>query len=685
MVYGGVIDRVPADGKTNVKPSTDLTLTFDYPLAQGEDYTGAVIQLFKNGDTSPADAITLPSSRFVIDGSKITIDLQATLSDNTGYYVVMPDKVVKEMKPDGTSVVFPGFVAPTATAPALDWNFTTGDFTAPKLATLSTFTPADGATNVGGAFSSSNALSIKTSSFTVKFNEPVTGVSGKYIKIYTAAGNVHEMIDAGDASRITITSSGSTNGTVEFTTTNLRENSDYYILIDAGAFVDTNADSDLNNKNPFAGLSDKTKWNFTTRDYTPAKFATDYPAFGTVASTSVDLKVKLDEPADVYFIAYSKATVDGTSFTAPTAATVIAGGGSAKMVAATTAGTEYTYKYQNLTEGEEYVFFYVSVNKAKYGPTPTNDPLTSAVGKTDSKTTLDVQAPTVAISGLTPADNATGVAQYLDGVTADGHGTVSIKFTENVKAGAGNIILKKSSDNSTVESIDITSDKVVFGPSTGTGTATDLVTVKFATKLASASGYYINIASGVISDKSGNKFDGITTATGWNFTTKDVVAPTVTFSSPAHEGVLASNETVVLTFSEDIYSDETGTVMMNSTTALSSIAVEKDNDPVTPTSVSYGAKKITITVAWTQNSTYVVKLLKNKAYDLSGNVIATEQKKSYNTDSYDDPYVGTNNTANTAVDGQSYTKNPSDNLVVRFSEDVELLGGGAITNDNIGS
>jgi len=677
MVYGGVIDRVPADGKTNVNPSTDLSLTFDYPLATGDNYNGAVIQL-KNSGGITVDAITLPSSRFVIDGSKITVDIQATLTDLTDYYVVIPDKVVKENKPDGTSVNFSGY------SNSADWNFKTGDFTAPKLATASTFLPVDGATNVGGPFSSSNALSIKTTNFEVNFTEPIIGVSGKYIKIYTAAGNIHEMIDASDASRVTISSTGSANGKVAFSTVNLREKSDYYVLIDAGAFIDASEA-----KNEFAGISDKTKWNITTRDYTAAAFATDYPAFGTVANHSVALKVKLNEPAFVYFLVKTKAQTEAAGFTAPSISDI----GTGNAIDATTAGTEYTFNYAGLAEGESYVFYYYSVNKSSYGSTP--DPLTSVVMKTGDVMTLDVTPPAVATLGYSPSlgqgnGGTNGVDLYLDNSGADGHGTFSIKFTENVKGTSGNIILKKSSDNSTIESVDVTSSAVSFKAASGSAIgATDLVVVKFATKLASATKYYVQIASGVITDKTGNKYTGINTSTAWTFTTKDVIPSTVAFSAPAStKGVLSKEENVVITSSKDIYTSG-GVIVTNGADASASVRIELNNANVSSMfSITYtGTNKITInpiaagspatsSEAWLQNSIYVVKLLKGTIYDASHNVIDKEVVKSYTTDSYDVPST------------TSWTDSPiaaSANISFTFTEPVELLGGGAITNDNIGS
>ena len=51
------------------------------------------------------------------------------------------------------------------------------------------------------------------------------------------------------------------------------------------------------------------------------------------------------------------------------------------------------------------------------------------------------------LSSSTPADNATGIS-----VTAN----IVLNFSENVDAESGNITIKKTSDNSTIETIDVT-------------------------------------------------------------------------------------------------------------------------------------------------------------------------------------------------------------------------------------
>ena len=119
-----------------------------------------------------------------------------------------------------------------------------------------------------------------------------------------------------------------------------------------------------------------------------------------------------------------------------------------------------------------------------------NGNITSAVA--------DTTAPTLV--SLSPADNATNVAVNTNLV---------LTFDENIKKGAGNIIVKKSNDNSIVQTIDVT-NATVSGAT---------VTIDPPTDLANSTGYYVEMASGVIQDIAGNNFSGITGASAWNFTT----------------------------------------------------------------------------------------------------------------------------------------------------------------------
>lgn len=112
----------------------------------------------------------------------------------------------------------------------------------------------------------------------------------------------------------------------------------------------------------------------------------------------------------------------------------------------------------------------------------------------------DVTPPT--ITTLTPADNATNVSANT---------TLQILFSEAIVKGTGNILIKKVSDNSIVQTIDVTNAAVVIAPST---TAT--ITIN---SLLNATDYYIEVAAGAFTDAALNNFAGITGNSVWNFTT----------------------------------------------------------------------------------------------------------------------------------------------------------------------
>lgn len=120
--------------------------------------------------------------------------------------------------------------------------------------------------------------------------------------------------------------------------------------------------------------------------------------------------------------------------------------------------------------------------------------LVSATQTTDSTPPL--------ATAFAPLDNAASVP-----VTS----TPTITFNENVKKGTGSILIKRSSDSSTLESIDVTTSQV-----TATGVA---VTITPSANFANSTGYYIEIPAGAIEDIAGNDYAGISGATAWNFTT----------------------------------------------------------------------------------------------------------------------------------------------------------------------
>jgi hypothetical protein len=121
------------------------------------------------------------------------------------------------------------------------------------------------------------------------------------------------------------------------------------------------------------------------------------------------------------------------------------------------------------------------------------------------------------VSTLSPADNATDVSTTANLV---------ITFDEAVQGGTGTIILKKTSDNSIVETITTTG-----GLLSGSGTTT--ITIDPSTTLADGTSYYVTIHANTFRDAAGNFFAGISSATAWDFETAAAVAASSSSSSSA--------------------------------------------------------------------------------------------------------------------------------------------------------
>lgn len=110
------------------------------------------------------------------------------------------------------------------------------------------------------------------------------------------------------------------------------------------------------------------------------------------------------------------------------------------------------------------------------------------------------------VTTLTPADNATNVSTNTN---------LQILFNEPIVKGTGNIVLKRSSDNSIVQTIDVTTAAAVVTGSTATISINPLLNL---------TDYYVEIAAGAFTDIALNAYAGITGATTWNFTTLPVPA-----------------------------------------------------------------------------------------------------------------------------------------------------------------
>lgn len=133
-------------------------------------------------------------------------------------------------------------------------------------------------------------------------------------------------------------------------------------------------------------------------------------------------------------------------------------------------------------------------------------------------------APTIAT--LNPTDDATNVSISTD---------LTLTFSENILKGTGDIIIYDASDDSAVETIDVTTTNVTVSNAVATINPTaDLVNNKT---------YYIQIAPTAFKDATNNNFAGITDKTTYNFTTIANTTPTFT-STP----ITTVNENTTYTY-----------------------------------------------------------------------------------------------------------------------------------------
>ncbi len=171
-------------------------------------------------------------------------------------------------------------------------------------------------------------------------------------------------------------------------------------------------------------------------------------------------------------------------------------------------GGQTTFQINPSSDLEPGISYYVQIDATAFDDLFGN----SFVGIADTTTwnfTTDGTPPTV--STLTPTDGAEGVSA---------NSNLLITFNENVVAGVGNILIKKSSDNSIVQTIDVTDGGLVEVSGTD-------VTINPSSNLGLATAYYVQIDAGAFEDNSGNSFAGIADTTTWNFT----------IGSSVHDGI----------------------------------------------------------------------------------------------------------------------------------------------------
>ncbi|MDB0029332.1 autotransporter domain-containing protein, partial [Candidatus Pelagibacter ubique] len=142
------------------------------------------------------------------------------------------------------------------------------------------------------------------------------------------------------------------------------------------------------------------------------------------------------------------------------------------------------------------------------------------------------------LSSSTPADNAPSVARDAN---------IVLNFSESVTVQTGNITIKKTSDNSTVETFNVATSGQI------TGTGTSQITINPSSDLFGGFEYYVLIDATAFDDSASNSYAGISSTTALTFTVvamqdpttnKDVVGSIDTQSSQIQSTFIKSISTV---------------------------------------------------------------------------------------------------------------------------------------------
>ncbi|WP_245238035.1 Ig-like domain-containing protein [Paenibacillus etheri] len=587
----------PAKKELNVAVDANLTLTFSENVRAGR---GKFIKIMEPGqmisDGSSNHYIepieferisTSDTKKVTISGNKVIINPSKNMANNKYYYVMMDSGSFQDIF-SNDYVGISSFVQYINNnlmeyGMAPPWYFKTGapaDIVAPTAVGL---TPANNAKDIA-----------VNTNLELTFSENIK-TTGKTIKILNKADNsVVETIIASDTTLVTVSGSKMT---IKLAS-ELAYGTGYYVQIEAGAIQDIIGNS-------YAGISDKTSWNFTT--VAPDLTA---PTVTSLAPVINATKVPLNTELTVTFSERVKALAGeekyirimspGSSFYSedyyeshpPEEVELIAIDDTNKV---TVAGNVVTIKQTKLDYGREY---YVTIDEgaledvagnsyeglygfAEYqqfsGSPGVIKNITENTWIFEMVAKPDTTQPFV--KTFTPVNNASEVAVDTN---------LGLTFSEKVVPVAGKYItILKTSDDSVVETIaanDVT--KV---------TLLDVkATLKLSSSLAAGTGYYVLIEAGAFKDEAGNLFTGITSKTVWRFTTAAEITngPTVISLSPADEATnVGVDSDLKLTFSENVLGVSGKKVVLKKELDNSTIYTFDMGDI---TSVSVSGKTVTI-------------------------------------------------------------------------------------------
>ena len=389
---------------------------------------------------------------------------------------------------------------------------------------LSSSVPADNATGVA-----------VDANIVLNFSENVDRESGD-IEIYKISG---ELVETISVTSNQVTGTGSKQITVN-PSSNFDDLTQYYVLIGPTAFDDVDGRS-------YAGIpSDTEALSFTTVNTIPTLTSSvpDDDATGVALNSTIVLNFSENVDAESGgTITIKKTTGNATVETISVTSSQVTGSGSPQITITPSS---------NFEENTEY---YILISNSAFDDSDGGS-YAGIASLTDRSFTTTNTLPTLTSS--VPTDNATNIA-----VDA----TIVLNFSENVDAeSGGTIIIKKTSDDSQVESINVTdTDRV-------SGSGSSQITITPSSNFDNNTEYYVLISANAFDDISSDSYAGIPSSkTALSFTTTNAV-PTLTSSVPADDATdVERDANIILNFSENVDA-ETGDIEIYKT--LGDVLVE---------------------------------------------------------------------------------------------------------------
>jgi hypothetical protein len=283
------------------------------------------------------------------------------------------------------------------------------------------------------------------------------------------------------------------------------------------------------------------------------------------------------------------------------------------------AGAEHTtlFNADDASEPDPSFASAAQVYALTYDYTPTVSTLTIYINQTGGGSyhlygLTNEQLNPPSISSLVPADDETDVGLVSN---------LIMTFVLDVAKDSGNIEIRKTIDDSLVETIDVNSGLVTVSGNT--------LTVDPSVNLDVGTDYYVLIDNGAIVSLPGIAFPGISVKTDWNFVT--AAAPDTT--PPAIASLLPGNNSDNIAGATDLVFSFNEFVQKGS----GNIEIRRDSDDVVVETIAINSGTVTVAGAevtvdrvagLAANSTFYVNIAAGAIQDLSGNAYAGISNKT---------------------------------------------------------